>query len=114
MIGSTGKNVFYYSERIDTRKPSDIVRVIGQIDAILDELFNTAMKTVMQGAVAEYELDTGQTKTRVRYTTVKSITDAIDAYEKLRSLYVSKLDALSNGRSVQLVSQNNFRTRWWV
>lgn len=111
MISGTGKNVLYYNIKIDRRSPAQIQALINQLDAIIDELFLKALTSVSTGNIAEYELDTGQTKTRVRYTSVTSVKDSIQSFESLREMYVSMLENKCFGRVTQLVDQRNFRTR---
>jgi hypothetical protein len=79
-------------------------RIIA-IDEIIDALLTTALTTVNQGNIAEYELDTGQTRNRVKYNTSESVMSAINMYENLRQRYVNKLSP----RIVRLMDQKNFR-----
>lgn len=78
---------------------------IVAIDEIIDALLNVALTTVNQGNIAEYELDTGQTRNRVKYNTSESVMAAIDMYENLRQRYVNKITP----RMVRLMDQKNFR-----
>lgn len=64
---------------------------IAKIDAIIDALLVTALTSVKTGNIIEYDIDTGQSRQRVQYSTVKSVTDALAAYEKMRQYYVNKL-----------------------
>lgn len=83
---------------------------ITEIDALINELHNTAMKSVLQGNIAEYELDTGQTRTRIKYTSVGSITQAIADFKKLRQMYVNELNRTTG--SVRLMGEQNFKNRF--
>lgn len=83
---------------------------ITEIDALINELLNTAMKSVTQGNIAEYELDTGQTRTRIKYTSVGSITQAVTDYKKLRQMYVNELNRTTG--HVRLVGEQNFKNRY--
>lgn len=111
MISGTGKNVLYYNIKIDRRSPAQIQALIAQLDTIIDELFTKALASVGTGNIAEYELDTGQTKTKIRYTSTKSVTESIQSFEALRETYLSILENKCFGRVTQLVDQRNFRTR---
>ena len=53
----------------------------------------------------EYELDTGQSKQRVIYTTPGQVTAALAEYEKMRTYYSNKLTP----RIVTLRNNKNFR-----
>jgi len=64
---------------------------IAQIDAITDELYNTALVIVAGGEIAEYDLDTGQSKQKVVYRTQSEIYNAIDFYDKFRRRLQAKL-----------------------
>lgn len=79
-------------------------RIIA-IDEIIDALLTTALTTVNQGNIAEYELDTGQTRNRVKYNSSESVMSAINMYENLRQRYVNKITP----RMVRLMDQKNFR-----
>lgn len=94
---------------VNYRSDSSLKAKIDEIDLLIDELFNTALKSVQQGNLAEYELDTGQTKTRIKYSSVSSVTKAIEDYETLRQIYVNKLNR-SVG-SVRLMDEKNFYRR---
>lgn len=94
---------------VNYRSDSSLRAKIAEIDTLIDELFTSALKSVQNGNIAEYELDTGQTKTRIKYSTVSSITQAIESYENLRQLYINKLNRTTG--SIVLVGANNFRRR---
>lgn len=84
--------VLYCKLPVNLRSDDSIRAKINEIDALIDELFNTAMRAVSGGDVAEYELDTGQTKVKKKFTTAQSVMIAISEYEKLRQMYVNKLN----------------------
>jgi len=98
--------ILVYKLNVDFRTKASIKAKIEEIDAIIDELLSTALKSVTQGNYAEYELDTGQSKTRIKYTNVKTVTDSIAAYEALRDYYISRYNG-STGR-IRLVDESNF------
>jgi hypothetical protein len=93
--------------RIDSgaRTRTEILAIIAQIDALISSLYSTAIQSVANGGTAEYEIDTGQTKQKVKYTSTESITVAIQGYEKLRTMMENKLQS----RIVRLVDEKNFR-----
>jgi len=77
---------------------------IAEIDAILDSLYSIALVSVGNGDVSEYEIDTGQTKQKVKYTSTASVRNSIDGYEDLRL----KLQNQLAPRKVRLMHSKNF------
>ena len=106
-----GKNVLYYNLKVDLQSVSEIRALISQLDAIINELLLTALKSVQTGNKAEYELDTGQTKTRIKYTSVTEVTKSIQSFRDLRQMFVNEIENKVYGRKTQLVDQSNFRKR---
>jgi len=92
--------------KIDTAQQTraQICAKIAQIDLILESLYNTALVSVGNGDVAEYEIDTGQTKQKVKYTSTTSVTNAIGQYEKIREMLQAKLSS----RVIRLMDSKNF------
>lgn len=102
-------NILICKLPVNYRSDASLIAKIAEIDALIDELLNSAMKSVQTGNLAEYELDTGQTKTRIKYSTVSSVTQSIEDYERIRQMYVNKLNR-STG-SYRLMGENNFKKR---
>ncbi len=94
---------------VNYRSNASLKAKIAEIDTLINELINTAMKSVQKGNFMEYELDTGQTRTRIKYTTVGSVAQSIEDYERLRQMYVNKLNR-STG-TVRLMNESNFKRR---
>ena len=78
---------------------------ITKIDSIITELLNVALVSVKNGNIADYELDTGQTRTYVTYTKTNEVISTIKGYEDLKVYYENKL----LHRAVRLVDKSNFR-----
>ena len=87
------------------RTEAQVKAKIAQIDAIIDSLFTTALVSVGNADVIEYEIETGQTKTRVEYTTPAQVTAALKVYETMRVYYQNLLSP----RVVRLMDYRNFR-----
>lgn len=104
-----GKNVLYYNTKLDLRTPNDLRQIIAQFDSIINELLTVAPTLIANVGIAEYDLDTGQTKTRVRYNSMQQLTSSIKSFEDLREFYQNKLENLCVGRVTQFVDQSNFR-----
>lgn len=101
--------IFYKLDCTETSgmSRSQIYARIAQIQAIVSSLLTTAMTSVMSGNIIEYELDTGQTKTRTIYSKTSEITATVMEYEKLIQYYQNKLVS----RNVRLVDSKNFKNR---
>ena len=78
---------------------------IAQLDAIISALYDTALKPVQGGDIYYHEIDTGQSRQRVQYTTMDSVVKSIEGYEKLRTMLQVKLQP----RMVRLMDSKNFR-----
>jgi len=97
--------IIYFKLEKCNRSRDQIVTKIAQIDAIIESLLETAMVSVGNGNMIQYELDTGQTKQKVEYTEPKQVTDALKMYEKMRQYYANKLSP----RQFKLTNFKNFR-----
>jgi hypothetical protein len=98
-------NILKYKIDTDQQTRAQICAKIAQIDVMILSLYSTALKSVANGDVAEYEIDTGQTKQKVKYTSTSSVYNAINGYEMLRE----KLQAKLSPRVVRLMDGKNFR-----
>lgn len=98
-------DVLYFKINTAARTTAEITALIASLDAIISELLNTALRAVAQGDIAEYDIQTGQTIHRVKYSNQKTITEAIQGYEKLRQYYANKCIP----RKKKLVHAKNFR-----
>lgn len=80
-------------ENLDTNFESctSIKAKIAKIDGIINALLTTALTSVQKGNKIQYTIDDGQTKQTVIYSKVTDITDAINAYERIRQIYANKL-----------------------
>ena len=100
-------NSLYFKLATGSRTKEQILLKIASIDALIDSLLETAMKSVATGNMIEYEIDTGQTKQRVQYSTTASVLDSIQGYEKIRQMYQNQLLP----RSFTLKDSRNFKRR---
>jgi len=87
------------------RSAAAIQANIASLDAIISELLNTALISVQKGNISEYELNTGQSTTKLKYASTTSVLTAIKGYEALRTMYENMLSP----RMVRLMDQKNFR-----
>lgn len=81
---------------------------LEQIRALQDALLTAALTTVTAGNTWEYELDTGQTRQRVKYRTLSEVTAAMERADLMESRILAKL---RGGRSTRLVNYKNFTGR---
>lgn len=99
--------VIYCKLQVNVNDSASLRAKIAEIDALINELFNTAMRAVTNGDTAEYELDTGQTKVKKKFTTAGSVAAMIEDYEKLKIMYENKLYKTTG--VFQLRDKTNFR-----
>lgn len=85
--------------------PTQIRTKIAQLDVIIASLYDIALKSVSTGNFVRYQIDTGQTKQDVEYSSTESVIKAIEGYEKLRQMLVNKLQP----RMFRLMDSKNFR-----
>jgi len=100
-------NILYFKIENLNQSSEQVKLKIASIDAIILSLYDTALKSVGTGNMIEYEIDTGQTKQRVQYSTTDSVIQAIQGYEKIRKMLVNSLSP----RSFRLMDSKNFRSR---
>ena len=98
-------NILVFKLDSGQQSATQIRSKIAQLDAIISALYVTALKSVQGGDIYYHEIDTGQSRQRVQYSTVDSIVKAIEGYEKLRMMLQVKLQP----RMVRLMDSKNFR-----
>lgn len=100
-------SVLYFEADVNLESCTTITEMIAKIDAIILALLTTAMKSVTNGHRVEYSVDTGQTKQKVVYSDVNTITKAIEGYRKIRAELLFEL----NGGEYRNVDSRNLRGR---
>ena len=95
----------FFKLNTGARTATQIKAIIVQIDNIIESLFTTALVSVGNADIVAYEIETGQTKTKVEYSTPGQVTSAIENYEKIRQMYANKLAP----RVITLMDSRNFR-----
>ena len=98
-------NVRYFKLDDGSLSATDLQTIIAQLDAIIAELMTTALRAVIKGDVAEYDIETGQTIQRVKYSNQETLMKSILGYKKLRQLYANECIP----SKVKLVPSRNFR-----
>lgn len=97
-------SIQYFSIPTGAQTREQICAKIVLLDALIDSLYTTAITSVANANIIEYEINTGQTKQRVEYSTAAQVEKAIDGYEKLRD----KLRVKLTPRVVRLIDSKNF------
>jgi len=97
-------NIQYFIIPTGAQTRTQICDKIAKLDLLIDSLYTVAITSVGNANIIEYEINTGQTKQRVEYSTAKQVTDAIAQYEKLRDMLRVKLTP----RVVRLSDSKNF------
>lgn len=81
------------------------------IDTILVNMLVALNTSTDSGQFAEYKLDTGQTKTEIKYTSLDELQRSYDAMFRTKQMVLAQLNANRQGRVFTLVSPRNF-TGW--
>ncbi len=97
--------IFTCKINVGARTRTEILELISNVDSLISLLMTTAITSVTNGSIMEYEVDTGQTTQKVKYSTMKEVTDAIEHYEKIRQMYQNKLTP----RVKRCMDSKNFR-----
>jgi hypothetical protein len=97
--------IIYIKLNVGSRSTTSVKEKIAQLEIIIDSLYTSALTNVQNGNIQEYDLDTGQTRNRVKYTKIDEVVSAINAYETLLQRYMNMLMP----RVVKLIDDKNFR-----
>lgn len=96
--------VTYDSAAVYIDTATSLKEKIIKIDAVISALTDAALKAASNEDISEYSLDNGQTKIKTIYKSSASAFKAIEAFERIKQMYVNRL----NGRIVRLVDGKNF------
>lgn len=99
--------VTYDSAAIFIRTAVDNKAKIEKIDLIISALEDTAAESALNDDIEEYWLDDGQSKIKTVYKGTEAVLKSIMDFEKLRQMYVNRL----NGRQVRLVDGKSLRNQ---
>lgn len=97
--------VVYDSAYIYIDSATSLDDKITRIDAIIDALLTTALKSATSDHLTEYELNDGQTKIKASYKGTDAIFTSINVLERAKQMYVNR----KNGRCFRLVNYKSFR-----
>lgn len=96
-------SVTYDSAAIYIDQATDLRDKISRMDQVINALMTTALNAASTANFSEYSLNDGQTIIKTVYRTVEDIQRSIIAFERLRQLYVNRL----NGRVSRMVDSKN-------
>jgi hypothetical protein len=99
--------VIYDSAQIYIDSAATLKEKVVRIDAIITALETSALKAAENEDVLSYSLDDGQTKISSNYRSTESVLKSIEAFLRLRNMYINQL----NGRVVRLVDGQSLRNR---
>ena len=89
-MATNNNGIVFFKIPSGNQTTAQINAKIAVIDQIIDELLTTAITQVTDGGIAEYEIDTGQSKQTVKYRSTAEIQTALMKYESLRQYLVNK------------------------
>lgn len=84
---------------------------ISMLDTILNGMESALLTATTTGQFEEYMLDTGQTKSNIRYRTLTELQKSYEALFKMQQNMLNRLNFQINGRSRRLVDGKNFPGR---
>lgn len=99
--------VIYNSAAIFIESSASLCDKIEKIDLVIAALETTALNSAANDHITEYQLDDGQTKIKTIYKGTDQILKSIDAFEKMKTRYINKL----NGHSFRMVDSKSLRSR---
>lgn len=97
----------YFKINTGAQSRAEILALIAQIDAIVDALLTQALTSVNGGNIVEYEIDTGQSKQKVKYSDSNQIMNTVNKYKTLRTYYQNKLTP----RQLRAIPGKNMRLK---
>ena len=91
-----------------SRTPEAILERIANIDLIIERIETAMLEADASPSMVEYELDTGQTRTRVKLSSISQMTSTLETLEKIRG----RLAASLTPRVVTLVPISSIRNNF--
>ena len=81
---------------------------LTNIDLIIERIESALLESNSSPSMVEYELDTGQTKTRVKLASASQMVSTLETLDKMRGRLVSKITP----RVVQLIPISSVRNNF--
>ncbi len=95
--------VTYNSTGLYIKSSTALCDKIAKIDAIIEVLEDTALKSAANDDVTELMLDDGQTKIKTIYKGTDAVLSSIKGFEQIRTMYENRL----NGHIVKMVDSRS-------
>jgi len=95
--------MIYLSETLYIESGTSLRDKVTKIDALITALEDIALNSAGNMDIEDYSLDDGQSKISTTYRDIDSIIKAISDFEKLRQMYINRI----NGRIVRLLPANS-------
>lgn len=102
-------NIVYTSVGDLLQSCTSIKARIATLETILDQMLTSIEKATKTGHFDEYKLDTGQTRTEIKYRSMNELVSAYNVLVMRLDREYAKLEAKHNGRVFRLVDGKNFR-----
>lgn len=87
---------------------STLLDRINALDGILTSMETALATAATTGQFEEYKLDTGQTKTEIRYRDQKSLQASYEGLFDLQQKMINRYNAQKTGRQFRLMDSRNF------
>lgn len=96
--------VIFDSAAIFIRSSTSLHDKIAKIDLVIEALLDNALEQATKDNIKEYSLNDGQTIIRTEYNNSMQVEKSIQAFERLRQIYVNGI----NGRMIRLIDGKSF------
>lgn len=101
-------NIIYTSIDQVVSSCTSLEQQLAMIDMILINMLTAINTATTTGQFQEYKLDTGQTKSEVRYRSLLELQKAFQGMSKTKEMIMAELNKNKTGRVASLVGAKNF------
>lgn len=102
-------NIVYTSVGDVLQSCTSIKSRITLLENICDQMLTTMEKATKTGHFDEYKIDTGQTRTEIKYRSLNELALTYNVLVQRLDREYARLDSRVNGRVFRLVDVKNFR-----
>lgn len=102
--------MFYDSEAIYVNSKTTALARIAAIDVIIEGLLTSAINSVGNADIQNYQLNDGQTEIKMMYKSLDQITKAIKDWRMIQDLYAGDI----NNRVVRMVDAKNLYAKFFT
>ena len=104
-FGIGNGSVYFDTSAIAKQSNSSLQDKIAQCDAIIDTLMETCMQAALTGNITEYTLNDGMTTIKGIYRDPTQVQAAILRMERLKNMYLRRLNGTNQ---IRLVDKKSF------